>query len=217
MKNNFLFIITARAGSKRLPKKNTKIFNGKPLILWTISQALRFSDKNKVVLTTDDTEAIKIAKKYKSIEIVIRPKHLSHSSSSSIDVIKHVLKIFKEPENFILLQPTSPLRNDLDIKKAMLLINKGKKAVMSQSEVQYDSSKINLNNSLAYYKPLSSKSEKIFAPNGAVYAATRDWLSKNKTFYSKSVFTFDMPAKRSIDIDYDYQFFMAETIFKKFK
>ena len=39
----------------------------------------------------------------------------------------------------------------------------------------------------------------------------------NDTFYSKSVFTFDMPVKRSIDIDYDYQFFMAETIFKKFK
>ena len=217
MKNNFLFIITARAGSKRLPKKNTKIFNGKPLILWTILQALRFSDKHKIVITTDDSEVIKIAKKYKSIRIIMRPKNLSSPSSSSIDVVKHVLALFKEPENFILLQPTSPLREDKDIKKAILYINKGKKAVMSQSEVQYDSTKINLNNGLKYFKPISSKSKRIFAPNGAVYAATRDWISKNETFYSKSVFTFDMPAKRSIDIDYDYQFFMAETIFKKFK
>ena len=147
----------------------------------------------------------------------MRPKNLSSPSSSSIDVVKHVLALFKEPENFILLQPTSPLREDKDIKKAILYINKGKKAVMSQSEVQYDSTKINLNNGLKYFKPISSKSKRIFAPNGAVYAATRDWISKNETFYSKSVFTFDMPAKRSIDIDYDYQFFMAETIFKKFK
>ena len=217
MKNNFLFIITARAGSKRLPKKNTKIFNGKPLIIWTILQALRFSDKHKIVLTTDDTEVIKIAQKYKSIKLIMRPKHLSRPSSSSIDVVKHVLKLFKEQKNFILLQPTSPLRKDIDIKKAILHIKKGKKAVMSQSEVQYDSAKINLNKDLKFFKPLDSKSKKIFAPNGAIYAATRDWISKNKTFYSKSVFTFNMPAKRSIDIDYDYQFFMAETIFKKFK
>ena len=217
MKNNFLFIITARAGSERLKKKNTKIFKGKPLILWTILQALRFSDKHKIVITTDDAEVIKIAQKYQSISIIMRPKHLSRPSSSSIQVVKHVLKIFKEPENFILLQPTSPLRKDIDIKKAIMYINKGKKAVMSQSEVQYDSNKINLNKSLNYFKPISSKSKKIFAPNGAVYAATRDWISKNETFYSNSVFTFDMPAKRSIDIDYDYQFFMAETIFKKFK
>ena len=61
---------------------------------------------------------------------------------------------------------------------------------------------------LKYFKPLASKSKRIFAPNGAVYAATRDWISKNETFYSKSVFTFDMPTKRSIDIDYDYQFFI---------
>ena len=122
MKNNFLFIITARAGSKRLPKKNTKIFNGKPLIIWTILQALRFSDKHKIVLTTDDTEVIKIAQKYKSIKLIMRPKHLSRPSSSSIDVIKHVLKLLKEQKNFILLQPTSPLRKDIDIKKAILYI-----------------------------------------------------------------------------------------------
>ena len=217
MNNSFLFIITARAGSQRLPKKNTKMFNGKPLILWTISQALRFSDKHRIVLTTNDTEVIKIAQKYKSIEIIMRPKYLSRPSSSSIDVIKHVLKLFKEQENFILLQPTSPLRRDIDIKRAMFHINKGKKAVMSQSEIQYERAKINLNNALKYYKPLSSKSEKIFAPNGAVFAATRDWIRKNDTFYSKSVFTFNMPVKWSIDIDYDYQFFMAEAIFKKFK
>ena len=88
---------------------------------------------------------------------------------------------------------------------------------MSQSEIQYERAKINLNNALKYYKPLSTKSEKIFAPNGAVFAATRDWIRKNDTFYSKSVFTFNMPVKWSIDIDYDYQFFMAEAIFKKFK
>ena len=67
MNNSFLFIITARAGSQWLQKKNTKMLNGKPLILWTISQALRFSDKHRIVLTTNDTEVIKIAQKYKSI------------------------------------------------------------------------------------------------------------------------------------------------------
>ena len=190
------------------------MFNGKPLILWTISQALRFSDKHRIVLTTNDTEVIKIAQKYKSIEIIMRPKYLSRPSSSSIDVIKRVLKLFKEPENFILLQPTSPLRRDIDIKRAMFHINKGKKAVMSQSEIQYERAKINLNNALKYYKPLSSKSEKIFAPNGAVFAATRDWIRKNDTFYSKSVFTFNMPVKWSIDIDYDYQFLWLKQYLK---
>ena len=88
---NFIFIITARAGSVRLPNKNIKLFCGKPLICWTILQALRVSKNGKVVVTTDDEKILRLSKKYKELFLIKRPKGLSKSNSSSIDVIRHVL------------------------------------------------------------------------------------------------------------------------------
>ena len=212
---NFIFIITARAGSVRLPNKNIKLFCGKPLICWTILQALRVSKNGKVVVTTDDEKILRLSKKYKELFLIKRPKGLSKSNSSSIDVIRHVLKKFKDEDKVILLQPTSPLRKDIDIKRAISFLNKGKQAVMSQTKLQYTGNKINKNKSDNSFYPLTLNKNDLYVPNGAVFAATKAWLLKNDTFFNSSVFTFDMPMTRAIDIDYLHDFHSAETVFKK--
>ena len=108
--NNFLAIIPARSGSERLPDKNKLNLCGKPLISWTIEAAKRSKYIDKIAVTSDDSEILKIAKK-SSVEIIVRPYELVSNSATSVDVIKHSLESLDTYEYVILLQPTSPLRN----------------------------------------------------------------------------------------------------------
>ena len=75
-------IIPARGGSKRLPRKNIKEFNGKPLIAWSITVALKSKIFDKVIVSTDDEEIAEIAKRYGAEVPFIRPKSLSPRSKS---------------------------------------------------------------------------------------------------------------------------------------
>ena len=109
MKDQLSFLILARGGSKRLKNKNIKKFFGKPLLHWTIIQAARVAKKNKVILSTEDNKIKDLAKKYKNLIISNRPKYLSKDTTTSIEVIRNVIKKFKLNGIIILLQPTSPL------------------------------------------------------------------------------------------------------------
>tara|TARA_B100001059_G_C17734243_1_gene527920 strand:+ start:223 stop:885 length:663 start_codon:yes stop_codon:yes gene_type:complete len=215
MRKKFLFVVPARGGSQRLPGKNIRIFNGKPLIFWTLEQAKRLNNYGNVVVTSDCNLILKKCSIYKDIILFKRPKYLSTDKASLIDVVKHLIKKLQFKESILLLQPTSPLRRDVDIIKGIKMIDKGAEAVMSQSQLQYNTKKINLNDKNKNFKPLNKKSIPLYAPNGAFFGATYKWLLKNSSFYVKSVKTYEMPLERSIDIDYEYQFKMAEFFLQK--
>ena len=83
---------------------------------------------------------------------------------------------------------------------------------MSQSLLNYNSSQITYNTNT--FSPINNKKLKVYYPNGAVFGSTIKWLMKNETFYNKNVRTYEMPVERSIDIDYKYQFNIAEKLFK---
>ncbi|RLA82620.1 MAG: pseudaminic acid cytidylyltransferase [Epsilonproteobacteria bacterium] len=89
-------IIPARGGSKRIPKKNIKLFHGKPLIAYSIETALKSKLFDKVIVSTDDEEIAKIAKLYGAEVPFIRPKELSDDFTGTAAVIKHTLAFFKE-------------------------------------------------------------------------------------------------------------------------
>lgn len=216
-KHKALFIIPARSGSKRLKGKNLKMFNGKPLIFWTIEQCLRLRKYGKTVITSESENILNKCSKYKEINLIKRPKYLSTPNASLIKVIRNVVLKLNYRGIIILLQPTSPLRSDYDVVKCLRILDSGALAVMSQSETQYDLSKLNKNVSGKKYKAFTKKTTNIYAPNGAVFGACYKWIKKNETFYDKSVVTFDMPAERSIDIDYEHQFIAAEALAKKRK
>ena len=213
MKKKLLYIITARGGSKRLPNKNIKLFCKKPLLHWTVIQALRLAKSNDVVLSTEDLQIKKKCKHFKSLNIIDRPKKLASSKASSIDVVRHVLKKINFEGNVILLQPTSPLRSDSDILKGMKLLDKYP-AVMSQTLFRHEALKINKNLKTPYFNPLSKKKIDLAIPNGAFFGATTKWIKNNDTFFNKSVITFNMPYHRSVDIDYEIDFIIAEKLFK---
>ena len=87
-----LCVIPARGGSKRIPKKNKKIFCGKPIILWSIETALKSKCFDKIIVSSDDQETIDLVKS-KEVEVpFIRPKELADDQAGTIAVVKHAIE-----------------------------------------------------------------------------------------------------------------------------
>jgi CMP-N-acetylneuraminic acid synthetase len=105
-----LAIIPARGGSKGLQGKNIRYIAGKPLIAWSIESALTSSLIDKVVVSTDDKKIAEVALQY-GAEVLSRPTALATDESTTISVLMHVANEIPEADVFIVLQPTSPLRN----------------------------------------------------------------------------------------------------------
>ena len=121
---NTLCVIPARCGSKGIPNKNIKDFDGKPLLAHSIEYAKNCKEITNTVVSTDSIKTSKIAEKFGASVPFIRPKKFSADSSQDIDFINHALvqceKIYeKEFSLVILLRPTSPVRKKNLIKKGL--------------------------------------------------------------------------------------------------
>jgi len=93
-------IIPARGGSKRIPKKNIKLFYGKPLIAYSIESAKKSQLFEKIVVSTDDDAIANIALKY-GATIIQRPKELADDFTPTQDVIQHALEVIDEPFDYL--------------------------------------------------------------------------------------------------------------------
>jgi len=88
---NILCTICARGGSKGVPRKNIKKLNGKPLIYYTINQAIKWGKANKIIVSTEDEEIANISRKYGAEVPFLRPKELATDEAGKLDVIKHAV------------------------------------------------------------------------------------------------------------------------------
>ena len=113
MNKKAIAIIPARGGSKRIPRKNIKLFHGKPLIAYSIKVALESNLFDKVIVSTDDEEIAEVAKKCGADVPFIRPKELSGDFIVTQDVIDHVLDFLKNQDEeydfYCTLYATAPL------------------------------------------------------------------------------------------------------------
>ena len=119
-----LAFIPARGGSKRIPNKNIKLLNGKPLIVYTIEAAKGSNHINRIVVSTDSEEIATIAKQYGAEVPFLRPKEISQSDSTEMQFFEHALNRFEkheqyEPDLIVLLYPTSPFRKPASIDRAI--------------------------------------------------------------------------------------------------
>lgn len=221
----FLAVILARGGSKRLPGKNVLTLNGKPLIVWSIIAALRSKYIDKVVVSSDDDEILNIAKGY-GVNIIKRPAQLANDKASSFDAIKHTIKNCEKYDFTILLQPTSPLRNENHIDESIELLElKKSDAIISVSEAEHSPlwcNKLPYDNSMENFlsnEILNKRSQdldKFYRLNGAIYICKTKKLLEEKTFFlKKNIFAYIMPKLNSIDIDDELDFKMAEALFDK--
>ena len=118
-----LCIIPARSGSKSIPDKNIKIFNGKPLMCWSIQQALESKFNMKIIVSTDSAEYQELAIKYGAQVPFLRPQEISGDLSTDFECIKHCLDWLKQneyiPDIILHLRPTQPCRKVKDIDKCL--------------------------------------------------------------------------------------------------
>ncbi|MEK7090871.1 MAG: acylneuraminate cytidylyltransferase family protein [Patescibacteria group bacterium] len=126
MNPKILGIITARGGSKGIPGKNIKLLSGKPLVVYTIEAAKKSASLDRIILTTDDEAIAKVAKQNGCEVPFMRPAELAKDDTPTMPVVQHALKWLAENENYgpdavMILQPTSPLRQDFHIKEAVEL------------------------------------------------------------------------------------------------
>ncbi|MDD5131498.1 MAG: acylneuraminate cytidylyltransferase family protein [bacterium] len=217
-------IIPARGGSQGLPGKNILPFCGKPLISWTIAQALKSKYLDKVLVSTDEKKIADIAQKYGADVPFLRPRRLATAASNIIDVLIHTLDFINRKEKkydlVMLLQPTSPLRTSKDIDLAIELFFREKaQAVISVCRSEHHPWwSVSLGNNLRVAEYLGQgklhKNRQIlpdfYRINGAIYLTREITLRQNKSFLGKSTYAYIMPVERSLDIDSKLEFTLAE-------
>lgn len=209
-----LAIIPARGGSKGLPGKNIKLLNNKPLIAYTIEAALKSNNISRVIVSTDDEKIAKIALDFGAEIPFMRPDNLATDDAKSIDVYQYTIEHLEKKYNmkineFIVLQPTSPLRNEKHIDEAIaLFIEKKADSVISYTEE---------NHPIFWHKFVNEqgKFEDIFQgdylknrqeikptyyPNGAIYVFKKDLIFQN-AYYTNKSYAYLMEKINSVDID----------------
>jgi N-acylneuraminate cytidylyltransferase/CMP-N,N'-diacetyllegionaminic acid synthase len=223
-----LAIIPARSGSKGLPGKNIKKLHGKPMIAYTIQAALKSKYIDNVIVSTDSIEIETIAKNFGAKSYFLRPKLLASDEANAID--NYIFTINKlnndfnyKIDDFVVLQPTSPLRVTKDIDSAIdIFYTKKADSVISYSEESHP---------LKWHKYISKdgRFENIFDdsllnrqefrtsfyPNGAIYVF-KYRLIKRKMYYSNNSFAYIMPRSRSVDVDTFDDFQYIEFLMSKF-
>ena len=227
-----LGIITARGGSKSIPGKNIKTLAGKPLIYYTIEAAKKSKYLTRTIVSTDDKKIAEISREL-GIEVpFMRPEYLATDTSKSLDVVKHaVMELEKTDQTYdyiLILQPTSPLRRTEDIDKAIETASRLKADSLIAIRRVYDSHplrvrKIDGKGFLLPYcgsEPEGIRRQDLppaYVRNGAIYLAKRDLVMEKNTIYGDKVYGYEMPEERSIDINSEVDFLLAEVIINKLK
>ncbi|MBI2047952.1 MAG: acylneuraminate cytidylyltransferase family protein [Parcubacteria group bacterium] len=219
-----LGVITARGGSKGIPRKNIKELCGKPLIAYTIEAAKGSKYLTRCIVSTDDNEIAEISKKYGADVPFMRTKELAEDKSTSMEVVQHALeeleKIGEAYDYLMILQPTSPLRTDKDIDESIqLAIDTDADSVMSMKEVDDFSpkkmKKIKNGIIFPYFEEEGEQSslrqnlEKAYKRNCAIYLTKTKCIQKGDLF-GKISRAYIMPEERSADINNLVDFGLAE-------
>lgn len=126
MKKKYHAIILARGGSKGIKNKNIIDFCGKPLLVWTIEQAIQSKYISSIWVSSDNEKILKLAK-HSGAEIIERPKKFASDTSSSINAYIHAISYiekFNSIDSIVALQVTSPIRESIDIDRAILKFEK---------------------------------------------------------------------------------------------
>jgi len=226
-----LGLIPARGGSKRLPGKNLRSFQGKPLIGWTIEAALKSTTVDLVAVSTDNKEIERVSIALGSEKIISRPAKLASDHASSMDVLFHALEYLSllgdDYGAVALLQPTSPLRTYSHIDDAFDLMEKREAtAIIGMCETEHPKewmTSLPMDHSIASFMSHLGKRnlEKVNSPahqiNGAIYLFDVPSLLQEEGYFGQAqVYAYVMERNVSVDIDTEADFVVAESFFQKF-
>jgi CMP-N-acetylneuraminic acid synthetase len=222
-------LITARGGSKGIPKKNIVKLCGKPLIHWTVESAIKSRYIDKIFLSTDSDEIMKSVKKF-PVEVPFkRPKNISTDAATSTDVILHFIDWMKKNgmayDTLLLLQPTSPFRKSEHIDSSIRKFVGNKEAlslisVTGNIKSPYLSRIINAEGYIEnlFKKKIEKRRQDIpvtYNINGAIYLMDIKNFQKYKTFQTPKTLSYIMPYCSSVDIDVPIDLKIAELYYRQ--
>lgn len=224
-------IIPARGGSKGLSGKNIRSLCGKPLIAWSIEKAKKSKYLDAVLVTTDSLEIVEIAKQHGASVPFLRPAELATDRSSTYDVIRHALAYCRETEKkefdyTVLLEPTSPLREDDDIDNMLENLERQSNefdAIVSVGEVSEHPSimkRLSEGRMEPFYSDLAQTTRRqdnvpAYFPYGVAYMAKTAKLLNENTFYMERCLPFPIKRYQNYEIDDLYDFLCVEAVMKQ--
>ena len=223
--NNICAFVPARSGSKSILNKNIKELSGKPLIAWTIEAAIK-AGIEMIVVSTDGEDIAKIARQY-GAEVLVRSPELAQDSTSMFDVLRdEVPKIEPVPELVMLLQPTSPFREQVHIKNAISFLTANYDEYdslisVNQVPMKYNPSEIIVNTPLglrmASGAPISSRITRrqsypdAYRPDGGIYLFKTSNLEKGNLYGRKTML---MEVTETVNINDMDDWMLAESYLK---
>lgn len=220
----FLAIIPARNGSKRLKRKNIKLFCGSPLINYTITNAIKSKIFSYIVVSSDIKNIEKkIPKSNKKLLIFSRNKKISSDNATTESVVEDVLEKIKIKKNFspdwiFILEPTSPLRSINTILKAKKIIKNNDKinSLISVKPIEGTPGSISKNKINFLYKreANSKKRRKLYVESSTIYCVNKKYFLKHKKIVEKKPGIFIVDKLESFDINDIKDFIIAESIKK---
>ncbi len=218
--------IGARGGSKGLPRKNIRIIDGKPLLAHTIEKALESKYFSHTIVSTEDSEIVKISQKYGAETPFIRPKKLSTNNASMEDTLIHGIKklyslgyVFKI---VVLLDCTVPFLRMDDIKKAVNVLKKKNADVVCAVYKQhlnpyFNIAEISKSGHLQLCKKLKKIPENrqdaptVYQMNGLYVFNAKNFLKKGKSIMQKMI-PCEIPIETGLMIDTEFEFNIAKLI-----
>jgi CMP-N,N'-diacetyllegionaminic acid synthase len=229
---NILFLITARGGSRGVPKKNICKIGGLPLLAYKAIAAQKSKYCTRLIISTDSNEIATLAREYDVEVPFMRPAELATDNANSIDVILHAMDWIEknDPVHYdalCLLEPSTPFLTSEDVNQAIELYkDRNALGVLGVKRVKDHSIFVSpigddLNMAQHYEKMRGNyhTPRQVLTPeytmNGAIYVAAWDYLKEHGTFHSRRTYAYIMPEERSIEIDEVNDLYYARYLVEK--
>ena len=219
-------IIPARGGSKRIPRKNIRLFNGKPMLAWSVEAALQSGVFDRVIVSTDDAEIAEVARQSGAEVPFLRPATLADDFTGTGPVITHAIQWLREqqkPPSLVgCIYATAPLLLPTDLQQAAaaLLANPALKFVFSGCRFSFPIQRALYRNAQGQIEPVQPEAipkrsqdlPETFHDAGQFYLGQADdWCNASAMFAPHSYLQ-ELPQHRVQDIDTEADWQRAELL-----
>lgn len=222
-----LAVIPARGGSKRIPRKNIKLFCGKPMIAWSIEAAQQSGCFDQIVVSTDDAEIAEVARQCGAQVPFMRPADISDDHTGTTAVVAHAIDWFGDqgqtPEQVCCLYATAPFVSSDDLRRGLaVLLDTGSDYAFSVTSYAFPIQRaIRLNETgrvemfnPEHFNTRSQDLEAAYHDAGQFYWGRADAWLQGRMIFSPAAVPVLLPRHRVQDIDTPEDWTRAKWMFK---